>query len=498
MSASATASAAPRAYDLLVYGATGFTGRLVARYLVAKAPPTLRWGIAGRDEAKLRAIAAELADLRRATGSSSASSSSAQEIGIVVGGGETASNVARSARVVVSTAGPFALFGEPLLAACVREGTDYVDITGETLWVSQMLDKYGAEAAAKGVCIVPMSGFDSVPADLGTFFVVDHVRRTLNVPVAEVCGYMAGKGNVSGGTIASALNLATHPERRKAASRTLLVPSTPGGPAPSTLVAPLSDFRSPFFVNLFRQFAAFFVMAPVNTRVVRRSAALFALQGHKLGPAPSNSLAALPSASTPATASSSHAYSTAPFRYTEYMLVRSRFQAWTMTLGIGLFGLLSSVPGFIPLIRRFLPKPGQGPSEKTMASSWFHYYLVARTEEANPRTVIGRVRGGDGGYEETSKMIGEAGMALALQRASLPGTALGGGFLTPATCFGRVLVDRLTAANMLFEIVPENALPGALKDRRPPPPTSSSAPGQGAGEDSSLLKQQGSVARARL
>ena len=133
-----------------------------------------------------------------------------------------------------------------------------------------------------------------------------------------------------------------------------------------------------------------------------------------------------------------------------------------------------------------------------MASSWFHYYLVARTEESQPRTVIGRVRGGDGGYEETSKMIAEAGMALALQRASLPGTALGGGFLTPATCFGRVLIDRLNAANMLFEIVPESAMPDALKDRRPPPKGVGAGAGQGAGEDSSLLSSGGVAARARL
>jgi short subunit dehydrogenase-like uncharacterized protein len=516
MASPATSSSASssRPYALLVYGATGYTGRLTARYLAKYAPAEFRWGVAGRDASKLAAIADEVRALQ---------APGAQPVGVVVGSGASARDVARAARVVVSTAGPFLLHGEPLLAACVAEGTDYLDITGETLWVDLMAAKYGEEARRKGVCVVPMSGFDSVPADLGAFFLADHVRRTAGARTAEVCAYVAAKAGVSGGTIASMFALLRDPRRRTAANPLLLTP----GPDPKSLAAPISDVRAPFYAPLFKQYAALFVMAAVNTRVVRRSAGIFALEGEKLVGHPA-SLAPLPPSSSPSSSSSSSssarplAYSTAPFRYSEYMLLPRWASAWGMTLAMALFGLLTAVPGVAGLIHRMLPQPGQGPSPSAMRKSWFHYYLVARTEEREPRTFVARVRGGDGGYEETSKMLAEGGLAMALQRASLPGTALGGGFLTPATCFGSVLVDRLRAANILFEVLPEGALPAALRDRRPAPIASQQGPGpshiddataaaaggaqggrrpasqQAAGEEGSAARGEAQGLRARL
>lgn len=454
-----------RPYDLLIYGATGFTGRLVAIYLAKHAPPSLRWGIAGRDSQKLQNILTEVVNIQQTV-----TNVPNQPVGVVVGHGLTVINVAKATKAVITTVGPFMLYGEPLVKACVEVGTDYADITGESLWVHQMIQKYSAEAKKKGVCIVSMCGFDSIPADLGTFFMLDHIRRTYNnVRVSEVTSYMYGKGNVSGGTIASALNLATHPDRRQSFNPYFLVPSGApnGGPSPSALVAPLRDGGSPSYNTLFKQYNMLFVMAAINNRIVRRSAAIFALEGNQFGTNPNTLSPITSSPSSSSSAVASRSYSIAPFRYSEYMLTRSWFTAWSTTLGLGAFMFLSSIPGFISIIRRYLPKPGEGPSDKTMKNSWFHYYLVAKTEEENSRTVIGRVRGGDGGYEETSKMLAEVGLCFALQRNELPGVTLGGGFLTPATCFGRVLVQRLQNANLLFEIVPNNTLLEAMKDRRP-------------------------------
>jgi len=451
-----------RPYDLLIYGATGFTGRLVALYLARHAPLTLRWGLAGRDPKKLQAVLSEVQKIQQTY-----QTIPQQPVGIVIGHGDTVINVASATKAVITTVGPFMLYGEPLVKACVEVGTDYADITGESLWVHNMIQKYSNEAKKKGVCIVSMCGFDSIPADLGTFFIIDYIRRTYNVRVNEVTSYMYGKGNVSGGTIASALNLANHPDRRIAMNPYLLVPSGApnGGPSPSSLVAPLRDGGKPSFNILFKQYNMLFVMAAINNRVVRRSAGIFALEGNQYGNN-TNTLSALNNSST-VSSTSNRSYSTAPFRYSEYMLTRSWWTAWMTTLGLGSFMLLSGIPGFISFIRRFLPQPGEGPSEKAMKNSWFHYYLVAKTEEENSRTFIGRVRGGDGGYEETSKMLAEVGLCFALHRNELPGVTLGGGFLTPATCFGKVLLQRLQNANLLFEIISNNNILEAMKDRRP-------------------------------
>jgi short subunit dehydrogenase-like uncharacterized protein len=183
--------AARREFDLVVYGATGFTGRLVAAYLARTAPAGVRWALGGRDRRRLEALREELA----------ATYAAAKSAGIVVGAGDTARDVAAATKVVVTTAGPYALHGEPMLAACVAAGTDYVDLCGETFWVSRMIDKHDDAARASGAIIVPMGGFDSVPADLGTFFVASHVRRAHGLRVKEVTAFMHGTGGVSGGTV---------------------------------------------------------------------------------------------------------------------------------------------------------------------------------------------------------------------------------------------------------------------------------------------------------
>jgi short subunit dehydrogenase-like uncharacterized protein len=446
-----------RSFDLLIYGATGFTGRLTARYLAEAAPAGLKWGIAGRDRSKLEALLAEL--------QKDFPSIAQRGVGIVVGHGDTAIDVAKATRVVITTAGPYMLYGEPLVRACIEAGTDYADLTGETAFVHSMIEKYGAQARDKGVALVPMSGFDSVPADLGTAALIDHVHSTYGVGVRKVTGYMRGKGGVSGGTIASGLNMLLQPASvQKATLNPLfLVPSTPALPAKAA-VQGLPDMGLPFYVPELKQYAIPFVMAPINTRVVRRSAALYAgaqeTQASKdLGP-----LAVAPKSNAASTAGR-YAYSEAgtPFGYAEFMLVRGWFAAWMATLGLGLIGLFLRLPGAVSIARRFVPQPGTGPSEHMQKTGWFQYILIGEVETSAsssasaassvPEKVVSVCSGGEGGYAETSRMLAEAGILLATQRAALPGTKLGGGFLTPATMFGRALIQRLHAIGIRFDVM---------------------------------------------
>lgn len=377
---------------------------------------------------------------------------------------------------------------QPLLKACVEHGTDYCDLTGETLWLHHMLAKYGDQAKAKGVLIVPMSGFDSVPADLGTFFLVDYIRRQYGVRTGEVKGMMYGKGGISGGTIASALTMTVQPDRALALNPLFLVPEERGGPPAASIVdnnisdSPMIPRKNSILGKSLWE--GYFIMSGVNSRIVRRSAVIFATRGHNLPTDSADTLKPLPilgGASTPAAGiDTSHVYSFAPFKYSESMIFGGWMGAWGLTIGLGIIAILSSIPGLINFVKQYLPQPGSGPSKEDLEkNNWFHYYLVGKTEEAVPRTVIARVRGGDGGYGETCKMLAEAGMSLALERASLPGTSLGGGFLTPSTCFGHRLVKRLQAADLVFEIVSTAGadsgdadtghLRAGLKDRRPSP-----------------------------
>jgi short subunit dehydrogenase-like uncharacterized protein len=474
------ASRSGRTYDVLVYGATGFTGRLAARYLAQHAPAGLAWGIAGRDAGKLAAVAAELRQLNPAL---AASEGKAGGFGLVVADAASIRNVTRATRVVLTTVGPFLLHGEPLVAACVADGTDYIDSTGEAIWVQDCITKYGAEARAKGVTLVSMCGFDSIPADLGTFFTVDHIRRTLGVRTAAVTGYVTMRGGASGGTIASVLNLLNSGRSRESTNPFLLVPAAgAGGPPPAALVQPVSDMAGVFWAREVRKWAHYFVMSGVNTRVVRRSAALAALEGDALvaagGDAAVGAAAATPA---PVDGRSVLAYSAGPFAYSEYQTAGGFLTALARVIGLALGVVSILLPGLRSLVRRMVPQPGTGPSDAVRARGYFAYTMVGRTEEAVPRTVITQVRGGEPGYTETSKMLCEAALALALQRPQLPATALGGGFLTPAAAFGGVLVRRLHAAGITFEVLDGGAGGGAA-----------AAGGAGAGLASPLLASAGS------
>jgi len=398
---------AERDLDILIYGATGFVGRQCVRYLAASsAARGLRLGLGGRDRSKLEAV-------REREGAGGA------EIVVADSADQAACDAAaRRSRVVLATAGPFARYGTPVVDACVRFGTHYVDITGETWWIKSLIDRYHEPAAAAGTRIVPACGFDSVPSDLGSFFAV---RHALGAPARRVNAYFALFGGVNGGTLASLLEMGSDPVRM-AALRDPLLLCPPQDQSDAGRARNRDPDRARFDPDVAAWTAPFF-MGPINTRVVRRSAALFAQWGEPYG---------------------------ADFRYQEYL----KFSPWLgplgaagVTAGSALFMGSVEVPAVRRALGAVLPKPGSGPSQAAMDSGWFTCDLIAEGEDGRKPRAVFRDRG-DPGNRVTTKCVCEAALCLALDGETLPGGPRRGGLLTPATALGDVLVRRLREAGM--------------------------------------------------
>jgi short subunit dehydrogenase-like uncharacterized protein len=435
----------------------------------------------------------------------------AGDIGIVVGSSDNEQQLqqlARNTRVVITTAGPYALYGEPLLRACVDNGTCYLDLTGETPWAAMMISKYQEKAKQTGSVVVCMSGFDSVPADLGVFFAADTARNRLSLGLKEATAHMSGTGTVSGGTIYSGINLAKNPSLQKMVGDPLLLfPSAEVGErgtgSASSLIKAMPDAAAPKYIPEFNSCSVPFVMAAINTRVVRRSQGLLAayseeLKGHPhmLQPLPAGAAVAPPRYSPRAVAAelqeaentslirrgaaspsskirdaaaaggigssagkTTLAYSPHfPFAYSEVMMlpvkgkIQSTIVGWITAIGMLFVNLILSSPTLARLIHPLLPQPGTGGTREQMAKAWFHYDIIAKCDDDRNAVVV-RVSGGDGGYLDTSKMLVEGGMLLALEKASLPASAIGGGFLTSSTAFGRRLIEVLKPAGVSFEVL---------------------------------------------
>lgn len=399
-----------RAFDITVYGASGFVGRQAARYIADHAAG-LRWAVAGRSAAKLDA-------LRHGLGPASP--------GVVVAaaGDATALDaLAAQSRVVLSTAGPFARYGSALVAACVRHGTHYVDITGETPWVRQMIDRHHDAAATSGTRIVPGCGFDSVPSDLGAWLVASALWQQHGERCTSVKASFSMRGGLNGGTAASALGALDDEAAQAQLDDPFLL--NPPGTAPAD-AASHRDPAGALHDADFDAWLAPFVMGPINSRVVRRSAALLAGSG-PFGPG---------------------------FRYQEYARVGRGASAAlaASALAIGMAAGRAAL-AFAPLRRvatHFVPAPGEGPSEQAMDGGSFRCELVGVGERGTVQR--GRIAGrGDPGNRATTVFVCESALALALDVRRLPGGAHRGGVLTPATALGAVLADRLRAAGMTIE-----------------------------------------------
>jgi short subunit dehydrogenase-like uncharacterized protein len=390
-------------YDIVLYGATGFTGALVAQYLARNAEGT-RWAIAGRDASKLNAVAQSLPEPPPILIADASKP-------------DTLDALAAGARVVCSTVGPYARHGSALVAACVRAGTHTCDLTGEAQWMAAMIAAHHEEAKRTGARVVHACGFDSVPSDIGAATAIAAYARRFNARPTSVKLYVRkASGGVSGGTLASMMELLDQASGDRAIRKILADPYSllPAGAARGPDV---NDLAGVSWDDAEQSWTAPFVMAASNAKVVRRTLALGDPSGN------------------------------AELRYEE----RSSFgagvggaaKAAMMTAGLGAFtAAVSTGPGRA-IVGPWLPQPGQGPNETARTNGYFEMDVVARGPLGEARV---RVHGDkDPGYGSTSGMIAEAALAL----ASTPSGAEGG-VLTPAFAFGVGFAERLVRAGVTF------------------------------------------------
>jgi short subunit dehydrogenase-like uncharacterized protein len=404
-----------RDYDIVLYGATGFVGSRAAEYL-AKHPQRdrLRWAIAGRDRNKLEHIKQSLGIEASAVAILVADSQDREAVDAIVA----------KTRVLLNTVGPFALYGGQIVNACVCFKTHYVDITGETTWVRGLIDRYHDRASNEGTRIIPCCGFDSVPADLGSYLMVRHIQQVLGATCSEVKAYYQMYGGFNGGTIASNSYRYESGQIELGRDPFLLDPSN------IHLPEEIEQNRDPIhatFDKTIDNWVGPFVMGIVNTRVVRRSAALFGQWGEPYSP---------------------------QFHYQEYTKYNpplARAKAVFVTTLMSLLEAAFAGAATRQWLQKFLPKPGTGPSEETMNSGWFTTELLGTTVDG--RKVSGMLRfQGDPSNRATVCFLCESALSLALDKESLPGGHQRGGILTPATGLGDVLVERLRKAGLSIEI----------------------------------------------
>ena len=401
-----------RRLDLVVFGATSFVGQILCGYLVQRhgTDGPLRWAIAGRDAAKLAAVATDTgADVEQ----------------IVANATDRAAldDLVAATKVVVSTVGPYALYGSDLVAAAVSAGTDYCDLTGETQWMRRMIDAHQDGAAASGARMVHTCGFDSIPSDMGVWFTQQQAQERFGEPCERIAMRVrALKGGASGGTIASMMNLMEEASSDRELRRMLADPYTLA-PADQRHGVPQPDVTRPVHDPISGQWVAPFVMAAVNTRVVHRSHALL---GRPWGP---------------------------EFRYDEATATGDgplgAAKAAGLSAGLAAGMGLAALGPTRRLVERVVPQPGDGPSPEAQRSG--HYDLRFHGRTADGRSIVTRVTGDrDPGYGSTAKMLGEAAAAL----VELSPDEVAGGFWTPSTAFGDRLVERLEAhAGLRFDVL---------------------------------------------
>ncbi len=411
-----------RALDLVLFGATGFTGRLVADHLAAEASRAgqpqakLRWALAGRDIGKLEALAAEL---RRDHPGAPAPELLRAEAQVRA----DLDQLAQRTRVVCTTAGPFSRYGSQLVAACAEAGTDYCDITGEVHWVRAMIDAHHARAAATGARLVHFCGFDSIPSDLGTWALQQEMIARHGAPASEVTNYVGRiKGALSGGTFASILEVAKAVSGDREVARRIARPYALN-PDPAYRGRDGRDVHGiSYDRSAGRSGGALtlpFLMASTNSRAVRRS---HALAGFPWG---------------------------ADFSYTEVATApaspRGLARALLMTGGM-VAGLVAAThPRLRPLLEKRMPKPGEGPSEAERNAGCFTMRLVGRRGEDQLAYRVADQA--DPGYGSTCKMLGQSALCLAFD--DLPERA---GSLTPSIAMGAFLLRRLREVGLTFEV----------------------------------------------
>jgi len=388
---------ADREFDIVLFGATGFTGGLTAEYLAAHAPEGCRWALAGRNEAKL-------ADVRKRLAGMDSGLADLPLLHADSGDAASLADVAGRARVVISTVGPYLLYGEPLVRACAEAGTDYVDLTGEPEFVDRMYLAHHETARANGARLVHACGFDSIPHDLGAYFTVQHLPAAQG-PV-RVRGVVRSNGTFSGGTFHSAMTAMSRAKQMRDAysARRRAEPRPEGRKVRAVGGKPGRD----------RDLGLWLLPLPtIDPQIVARSAAALPAYGRDFG-------------------------------YSHFAGLKTlRYTAGSMVVVPAL-----AVAAQVPPVRKALMnriQPGQGPSEARRNKTWFTVDFIG---EAGGATVHTRVSGGDPGYTETAKMLAESALCLAFD--DNPDVS---GQVTTATAMGDALIERLQAAGISFETV---------------------------------------------
>ncbi|GAA3447078.1 saccharopine dehydrogenase family protein [Planomonospora venezuelensis] len=377
-----------RPYDIVLFGATGFTGALTAEYLARNAGPGTRWALAGRNRGGLEAVR--------------------ERIGLPglpllhadVTDPDSLAGLARQTRVAATTVGPYISYGEPLVAACARAGTHYADITGEPEFVDLMFTRHHARARESGAKLVHACGFDSIPHDLGVYFTV--TRLPEGVPI-RVDGYVRAGGRPSGGTVHSAVTVLAR--ARQSAQAGLARRRAEERPA---------GRRARGMPGTFRHVGGWALPLPtIDPQIVGRSARAL----ERYGP---------------------------DFAYRHHVAVRRLPAALGLAAGAGALAALAQLPPARSwLLDRI--RPGDGPTPEQRAASWFKVTFDGR---GGGERVVTEVAGGDPGYDETAKMLGESALCLAFD--DLPEVS---GQVTTAAAMGEALIDRLHRAGITFRVL---------------------------------------------
>ena len=385
-----------REYQIILYGATGFTGRLCAEYLKNNYPE-IKWAIAGRDRQKLEALKNSL-DLK---------------CEIFLASGEDKESIDKfvsKTKVVLSTAGPFARYSNLVVKSCVENRTHYTDITGENHWVKDLIDEYHEKASEEGTRIIPSCGYDSIPSDMGVFYSVHQMGK----PVKKITVYHSGQGGVSGGTTETMFTIGPLPKEKR--DPFLLNPQN------SVSESQRNFSKDGFEIQKIENtdsYSGIGLMSFANTRVVRRSSALYDADQNSYG---------------------------SDFIFKELGSYPSKKSARIASLGLILAFLVISTP-LRHLIRRFLPKPGDGPDKETRENGWFKGLFKVEAEDGEIKYF--QIYGdGDPGYKATAQMVCESAITLAISDELVVG-----GVLTSAYGLGNPLLDRLINSGIKFEEV---------------------------------------------
>jgi len=390
-----------REFDVIVWGASGFTGKLVAEYLFNKygSNNDLKWAIAGRDYSKLELVRDEVANSLIPI--VIANSDDIQSLNLMI----------KRTRVICTTVGPYAKYGSKLVSSCVNNQTHYCDLAGEVQWIRKMIDEHHEIAKANGTKIVNSCGFDSIPSDLGVYFIQKQSLEKYNQKAKHIKMRVAGaKGGISGGTYESLSNVSKEAYSDKDIFKVVI---DPYGLNPLGELNGLDkyDLRKIIYDKASDSWIGPFVMAAINTKIVRRSNAL-----------------------------SGYAYGK-DFMYDEATLsgkgLKGKFRAYVSALPLAL--LMSAKPGSFlkKIIDIILPKPGEGPNKDKRESGFYNlrFYITLEDQSNAFAKVVGDM---DPGYGSTSKMLGESAVCLA--KDILPDSS---GVLTPSIAMGDAILDRL-------------------------------------------------------